>query len=160
VPVIAALNGRAIGAGACLVASCDLVVASSDASITLAEINVGLLGGIRHVQRLVGHLLAKRMALTGESVGAEELYRRGTVETVVPREKLLDTALELAETIASKSPIAVRLAKESANRVEGLDLKDGYRQEQDYTLRIRRYADAEEARLAALEKREPVFRWE
>jgi enoyl-CoA hydratase len=160
VPVIAAWNGKAIGAGAALIACCDLVVAADDASIALTEINVGLLGGVRQTQRLVGPFLAKRLFLTGEFAGVQEVYRRGAIETVVPAADLLTTAVGLAEVIAAKSPIAVRLAKESANRVEDLGLKEGYRLEQDYTLRVRRYADAEEARQAALEKRVPVFRWE
>jgi enoyl-CoA hydratase len=66
----------------------------------------------------------------------------------------------LAATIAAKSPIAVRLAKESANRVESMTLLDGYRCEQDYTQRVKRHADSDEARLAFLEKRSPQFRWE
>jgi enoyl-CoA hydratase len=160
VPVIAALGGKAIGAGAALVASCDLVVASDQGSVALTEINVGLLGGVTHAQRLVGPFLAKRMLLTGEPVSAEELYRRGAVEMVVAPDELLPAALGLAQTIASKSPIAVRLAKESANRVEYLPLREGYRLEQDYTIRVRRYADADEARLAFLAKRPPDFHWE
>ena len=160
VPVIAAVDGAAIGAGAAIVASCDLVVASPRARLALTEINIGVLGGVKHAQRMLGPFLSKRMFLTGEFVGADELYRRGALEALVPSEQLMGTAMELARTIASKSPIAVRLAKESANRVEYLDLKDGYRTEQDYTIRVRRYADSEEARLAWLEKRDPQFRWE
>lgn len=160
IPVIAVVDGPAIGAGAALVASCDLVVASQRASLALTEINVGVLGGVKHAQRMLGPFLAKRMFLTGEFVAADELYRRGALEAVVPSEELMDTALELARTIASKSPIALRLAKESANRVEYMGLKDGYRTEQDYTTRVRRYADSDEARIAWLEKREPRFHWE
>jgi enoyl-CoA hydratase len=160
VPVIAAVNGPAIGAGVALVASCDLVVASDRARFALKEITVGVLGGVRHAQRLVGVWKAKRMFLTGEWVEASELYRLGSVEEVVPPERLMPVALALAESIAVNSPIAVRLAKESANRVESLDLQDGYRLEQDYTTRVNRHADAGEARRAFLEKREPQFRWE
>jgi enoyl-CoA hydratase len=72
----------------------------------------------------------------------------------------LPTALELARSIAVNSPIAVRLAKESANRVEHLSLMEGYRLEQDYTVRVNRYADAGEARQAFFDKRDPEFRWE
>ena len=68
--------------------------------------------------------------------------------------------MDLAATIAAKSPIAVRLAKESANRVESMALYDGYRTEQDYTQRVKRHADSDEARLAFVEKRTPEFRWE
>ena len=160
VPVIAAVNGPAIGAGVALVASCDLIVASERARFALKEITVGVLGGVRHAQRLVGPWKAKRMFLTGEWVPAEELYRLGSVEAVVPPEDLMPAAMALAETIAANSPIAVRLAKESANRVEPLDLKDGYRLEQDYTVRVNRHADSGEARRAFLDKRDPVFLWE
>jgi enoyl-CoA hydratase len=160
VPVIAAVHGKAIGAGVAIVASCDLVVASDDASFALTEINVGVLGGVRHAQRFVGPFLAKRMFLTGEFVGAGEIYRRGGIESVVPRAELMESALGLARTIAAKSPIAVRLAKESANRVEHLSLQDGYRLEQDYTGRVKRHADSDEARRAFLEKRPADFRWE
>jgi enoyl-CoA hydratase len=159
-PVIAAVHGKAIGAGVAIVASCDLVVASNEASFALTEINVGVLGGVRHAQRLCGPFLAKRMFLTGQFVGADEIYRRGGIEAVVEPAQLMDTALGLAATIAGKSPIAVRLAKESANRVEAMPLLDGYRCEQDYTQRVKRHADSDEARLAYLEKRPAEFRWE
>lgn len=159
-PVIAAVDGKAIGAGTALVANCDLVVASDRTSFALTEINVGVLGGVRHAQRLVGPFLAKRMLLTGEFVTAEEMYRRGAIEVVVPPEQLIDAAMAIARLIASKSPIAVRLAKESANRVESLSLQDGYRLEQDYTGRVKRHADSDEARIAFFEKRDPDFRWE
>lgn len=159
-PVIAEVHGKCIGAGVAIVASCDLVVASTDASFALTEINVGVLGGVRHAQRLCGPFLAKRMFLTGQFVTAEEIHRRGGIEVVVDREVLHVTALELARTIATKSPIAVRLAKESANRVESMSLHDGYRTEQDYTQRVKRHADSDEARLAFTEKRSPEFRWE
>jgi enoyl-CoA hydratase len=160
IPVIAAVNGPAIGAGVALVASCDVIVVSERARFALKEINVGVLGGVRHAQRLCGPFLAKRMFLTGQFVTAEEIHRRGGIEAVVPPEQLMDTALALATTIAAKSPIAVRLAKESANRVESMSLLDGYRTEQDYTQRVKRHVDSDEARLAYLEKRAPRFLWE
>lgn len=159
-PVIAAVHGKAIGAGVAVVASCDLVIASTEASFALTEINVGVLGGVRHAQRLCGVHLAKRMFLTGEFVTADEIYRRGGIEAVVAPGELVETAAALGRSIASKSPIAVRLAKESANRVESMSLLDGYRTEQDYTQRVKRHADSDEARLAFVEKRAPEFRWE
>jgi enoyl-CoA hydratase/carnithine racemase len=159
-PVIVAVHGKAIGAGVAIVASCDLVVASNEASFALTEINVGVLGGVRHAQRLCGPFLAKRMFLTGEFVSAGEIYRRGGIEAVVEPDQLIETATSLAGQIASKSPIAVRLAKESANRVEAMPLLDGYRTEQNYTQRVKRHADSDEARSAYMEKRAPSFRWE
>ena len=88
-----------------------------------------------------------------------ELYRLGSLRAVVPRSDLMDTALELARTLAAKSPIAMRLAKESMNRVEDLSLKEGYRTEQDYTARLLRFEDAKEANAAFLEKRPPDWKW-
>ncbi len=160
VPVIAAVHGNCVGAGMALVGSCDLVVCSDAARFALREITVGVLGGVRHAQRLVGPFKAKRMFLTGSWVGAEELYRLGSVEAVVAPGDLLATAVDLAEEITVNSPIAVRLAKESANRVEFEDLKSGYRTEQDYTVRVNRHADSQEARRAFFDKREPTWRWE
>ena len=160
VPVIAAVNGTTIGAGVALVGSCDLVVCSENARFSLREITVGVLGGVKHAQRLVGPFMAKRMFLTGDEITGHDLYRVGTAEAVVAPAELVPTALALAERIAANSPIAVRLAKESANRVEALELHDGYRMEQDYTIRVGRYADAAEARTAFFEKRPPAFQWE
>ena len=160
VPVIGAIDGKAIGAGAVLVSLCDMVVATPRFEMALTEINVGVLGGVKATQRMVGPYLAKRLFLTGDYVGAEELYRRGAIETVVAPDELMATARSLAANIATKSPIAVRLAKESANRVEHMDLKEGYRVEQDYTTRVKRYADADEAGKATAARRSAEFRWE
>ena len=95
----------------------------------------------------------------GEFVSAEEFRRLGAVEMVVPPDRLMDEARALADLIAAKSPIGLRLAKESLNRVEDLPLKEGYRLEQDYTGRITRYQDSAEARRAYLEKRDPEWTW-
>lgn len=160
VPVIGAIDGKAIGAGAMLVALCDMVVATPRFELALTEINVGVLGGVKSTQRMVGPYLAKRLFLTGEYIGADELYRRGCIEAVVEPDELMATARGIAETIAAKSPIAVRLAKESANRVEYMDFKEGYRTEQDYTTRVKRYADSAEAGKAFAERRAPDFIWE
>ena len=119
-PVIAAVNGGALGAGAALVASCDLVVAAQNAYIKLPEIDVGVLGGGRHVQRLVGAQKARQMMFTGCSVDAEEMYRLGAAIQVVPADELQSAARSLALEIATKSPLALRLAKQSMNRVEFL----------------------------------------
>jgi enoyl-CoA hydratase/carnithine racemase len=160
VPVIAAVDAPVIGAGVALVASCDLIVLSERASFALREITVGVLGGVRHTQRLLGPYLSKRAFLTGDAVPAAELYRLGATEPIVGPGEVVPAAVALAEKIAANSPLAVRLAKESANRVEHLGLQDGYRLEQEYTTRVNRFADSSEARRAFLEKREPEFRWE
>jgi enoyl-CoA hydratase len=108
---------------------------------------------------MVGPYKTRKMFYTGEFVSAEEFRRLGAVETVVPPGRLLDEARALAAVIATKSPIGLRLAKESLNRVEDLPLKEGYRLEQDYTGRITRYRDSAEARRAYLEKRDPEWTW-
>jgi len=158
-PVIGAINGAAVGAGLALAASCDILIASERARFALTEINAGVLGGGRHLQRLVGPYRARKMFFTGEFVSAADFLAWGALDAVVAPDELLPAARELAGRIARKSPIGLRLAKESLNRVENLDLKDGYRLEQDYTGRLTRYADSAEARTAYLEKRDPVWGW-
>ncbi len=159
VPVIGAINGPALGAGLAYAACCDILVASESATFGAPEINVGLLGASAHVSMLVGRYKAREMFFTGEAVSAAELHRFGAIRAVVPQAQLMDTARALAEELAAKSPIALRLAKESMNRVEYLPLKDAYRTEQDYTARLATFEDAAEARAARADKRPPVWKW-
>ncbi|RJF91683.1 enoyl-CoA hydratase-related protein [Noviherbaspirillum saxi] len=158
-PVIAAVNGLAIGAGLVLIACCDIIVAAENASFSVPEIKAGVLGGARHLQRLVGTHKTRVMYLTGEPVPAQEFYRLGAVESVVPADQLQEAARALALKIAKHSPLGLRLGKEAMNRVEDMALKDGYRLEQDYTGRVTRYNDSKEARTAYMEKREPDWSW-
>ncbi len=157
VPVIAAINGSALGAGLAIAASCDLLIAADTASVGLPEINVGLLGGGRHTMRLLGHSKARRMMFTGQRLSGAELYRLGVVEECVPTEQLLQAAMGLAQEIASKSPVAVRLAKHAMNTIEFMTLRDGYRFEQNMTAELSKYEDSKEAMRAFVEKREPIF---
>lgn len=157
-PVIAAINGAALGAGLAVAASCDILLASETAVLGLPEIDVGLLGGGRHSMRLFGHSRTRRMMFTGYRVPAEELYRLGIVEACLPGEKLMPAAMELAKEIAGKSPIAMGLAKHAINTIESMSLRDGYRFEQDMTTELSKYEDSKEAMLAFVEKRAPVFK--
>jgi enoyl-CoA hydratase len=159
VPVVGAINGPAVGAGLAFAACCDMLVAAEHATFGALEINVGLLGASAHLSRMVGPYKAREMFFLGEKVPASELYRLGAVRAVVPEEDLMDTARALARELATKSPIALRLAKESMNRVEHLPFKDAYRTEQDYTTRLMTFEDSGEARAAYLEKREPQWNW-
>jgi enoyl-CoA hydratase len=159
VPVIGAINGPALGAGLAFAACCDLLVASEHATFGTPEINVGLLGASAHLSLLVGRHKAREMFFLGETVSAADLQRYGAVRAVVAPDKLMDVARGLAVELAAKSPIALRLAKESMNRTEGHPLKDAYRTEQDYTARLQGFEDAIEARQAYLERRAPEFRW-
>jgi enoyl-CoA hydratase len=158
-PIIAALNGAAVGAGAVLVACCDLIVAADDAWLSLPEINVGVAGGYRHLQRLFGPFKAREMAYRGHRVSATELYRFGAAAEIVPSEKLQAAARSLATEIGAKSPLALRIAKESMDRAEDMGVEEGYRLEQDYTARMSLLADSREARNSYREKRAPTWSW-
>jgi enoyl-CoA hydratase/carnithine racemase len=158
VPVIAAINGPALGAGLGIAASCDLLLASESAVLGLPEINVGLLGGGRHTMRLLPHSKARRMMFTGQRLSGAELYRLGVVEECVPADTLMDTARALAVEIAGKSPIAIRLAKHAMNTIEFMSLRDGYRFEQNMTGELSKHEDSREAMRAFVEKRPPVFK--
>ncbi|RYZ04314.1 MAG: enoyl-CoA hydratase/isomerase family protein, partial [Comamonadaceae bacterium] len=156
-PVVVAINGAALGSGLAMVASSDILVASEKATLGMPEVDVGLLGGGRHAMRLFSHSRLRRMALTGMRVDGAELYRLGVVEACVPPDALLPTALEIARTIAAKSPVATRMFKHTLNTIEDMSLRDGYRYEQDMTAQIGKTDDAKEAQRAFAEKRAPVF---
>lgn len=156
-PVIGALNGPALGAGLAVAASCDILVASETACLGLPEIDVGLMGGGRHAMRLFGHSKIRRMMLTGYRVQGPELYRLGVVEACTPPERLMDEAMEIARSIAAKSPVAARLAKQTLNTIEDMTLRDGYRYEQMMTAQLTKTEDSKEAMRAFAEKRKPNF---
>jgi enoyl-CoA hydratase len=156
-PVVAAVNGAALGAGFVLAACCDVVFAAEDAFFGMPEIDVGLGGGASFLQRLLPGPAVRRMVLTGARVPAAELHRLGAIEQPLPAGELLPAALELAAGLAAKSPLAVRTIRGSFAAVEALPLRDGYRLEQGYTTALSKSADAEEARRAFLEKRDPEF---
>jgi enoyl-CoA hydratase len=145
VPVICAVNGAAVGAGVALAAVSDIVIAATSATFALAEINVGVLGAASFAQWMVGPAKARRMFYTGEPVSAEEMYRLGGVEAVVAPEDLLAEARKLAAVIASKDPIAIRLAKASVVRTDTLPLEAAYRTEQDYTQHLSAHASSADA---------------
>lgn len=157
-PVIGAINGVALGAGLALVASCDILIASEEASLGLPEVTVGLMGGSRHAMQLFGRSQVRHMMLTGERVSGAELYRLGVVQKCVPAAELMPEALAMARKIAGYSPLATRLAKQSLNAIETMSLRDGYRFEQDMTLQLAKSEDSREAMLAFKEKRAPVFK--
>ena len=157
-PVIAAINGPALGAGLAVAASCDILLAGESAALGLPEIDVGLMGGGRHAMRLFGHSRARRMMLTGYRVSGAEMYRLGVVEACLPDDRLLDAAMELAREIAAKSPIASVTAKHALNTIEEMTLRDGYRFEQNMTVALQGTDDSREAMRAFVEKRKPVFK--
>ncbi|MBD0413852.1 enoyl-CoA hydratase/isomerase family protein [Oryzicola mucosus] len=157
-PVIAAVNGPALGVGMAPIINADIILASDNAFFCMPEIDIGLMGGASHTMRLFPHSLARRMILTGYRLPASEAYRRGIIEACVPLEELMDAAMEIARNIASKSPKALSLAKRAINTVANMPLRDGYRFEQNLTNEMVQHEDSKEAMRAFLEKRKPVFK--
>jgi enoyl-CoA hydratase/carnithine racemase len=156
-PVIAAVNGPALGAGLVLAASCDIMMASENANFGLPEIDVGLMGGARHAMEIFGRSLVRRMVLTGYRVPAAELYRLGVIEACTAPDDLMPSALQMAAEIAKKSAFAVRTAKRTLGVIDNLSLRDGYRFEQSMTAEVAFHKDSMESMGAFVEKRAAVY---
>ena len=157
VPVIAAAHGFVLGGGIGIVGSCDVILASEDATFGLPEIDRGALGAASHLLRMFPIQKVRRMLFTGEPITAAEAHRLGALESVLPRDELLPAARALAAKITEKSPKAMRLAKESLNGIELLDVKRSYRFEQGFTLELYTSPDSQEARDAFVAKRDADF---
>ncbi len=158
VPVVAAVHGYVLGGGVGLAGSCDIIVAADDASFGLPEIDRGALGAASHLMRMFPIQKVRKMLFTGEPIDAAEAYRLGALEWIGPREELMAAAHRIADSIASKSPKAMRLAKECMNGIELLDIKTSYRFEQGFTLELYTAPDSQEARDAFVEKRDARYR--
>jgi enoyl-CoA hydratase len=156
-PVIAAINGAAIGAGCVLALCCDILIASEGAYLAMTEVDVGLAGGVSHVRRFFRESDARLLIYTARRITGPELYRMGVVSACVPAAALLETARGIALEIAAKSPPAVRAAKRSFNITENMPLRDGYRFEQSQTVALTSSEETKEAQRAFAEKRKPRF---
>lgn len=157
-PVIAAVNGPALGAGAVLASVCDIRIASETATFGTPEVNVGRCGGAAHMGRHLPQGLLRKMYFTGEPINAAEAYRVGFVQEVVPQDKLMEAARALAAKIAKKAPLGLRLGKQAINQIEFLPVDEGYSHEQRYSTILMKTEDAREATRAVVEKRAPVFK--
>ena len=157
VPVIAAVNGYALGSGLVIASVCDIIVAAEGALFSLPEINVGVMGATKHLARIVPEKVMRWMALTGRKVSAEYLAGLGAIQQVVPRDQVVATALAIADEIAQKSPAGVRLMKEVINLTEPMGLNDGYHVETYATAIISAHPDSKEAAHAFREKRAAVY---
>ena len=157
VPVIAAVHGYAVGTGVALAGSCDLVICGESARFGTPEVGVGVMGGAKHLSRLVPQQVVRYMYFTADPVPASEIIRYGGVVRIVPDEDLLDAALELAGRLTRHSALALRTAKESLNSIEYMDLKSGYQFEQGLTGRLAGSDESKEARQAIVEKRPPRY---
>lgn len=160
IPVIAAVNGFALGAGLELAAACTLRVACKEARFGSPEVNLGIIpgdGATQRLPRLVGFGRAMEMVLTGDFVDADRAYNIGLVNSVVPREELMETAKKLALKIASKAPLAVQCAKEAVNRSMEVGIYEGLAHESYLHAYTCATEDKKEGVAAFLEKRKPTF---
>lgn len=148
VPVIAAVQGFCLGGGVGLAGSADIVVASDDATFGLPEVDRGALGAATHLSRLVPPQLVRMMTYTCQPVPARDLHRYGTVLDVVPAGRLVARAQELAAQIAEKDPAVIRLAKQSLNGIEPVDVRRSYRYEQGFTFELNLAGISDRARQA------------
>lgn len=159
-PVIAAINGFALGGGCELAMACDIRLASEKAKLGQPEVNLGIIpgyGGTQRLPRLVGRGKAMQLILTGEMISAQEAHRIGLVDEVYPPDQLMDKAMEMANTIASKGPIAVELAKECIHRGLEVTLTVGCDLEKANFGQCCGTGDKNEGMEAFLEKRPPKF---
>jgi enoyl-CoA hydratase len=148
VPVIAAVHGFCLGGGVGLVGNADIVVAADDATFGLPEVDRGALGAATHLARLVPQPLMRAMVYTCRTVTARQLLSFGTVLEVVPPDQLRAAARALAEEIAAKDPAVIRLAKQSLNGIDPVDVKRSYRYEQGFTFELNLAGVGDKARQA------------
>ncbi len=160
-PMIAAVNGIALGGGCELAMMCDIIIAGESARFGQPEINLGVIpgaGGTQRLPRVVGKHKAMEMVLTGMAIKAREALLLGLVNRVVPGEMCLQEAKNLAKVIASKPPVAVRLAKESILRSVDLSLKEGLELERKNFYMLFSTEDQKEGMSAFVEKRKPKWK--
>jgi len=160
-PIIAAVSGYCLGGGNELAMSCDLIIASENATFGQPEVNVGIMpgaGGTQRLIRAVGKYKAMEMILTGKPITAQEAYRVGLANRVVPTESLLDEAKKTANEIASKPPISVRAAKEAILKAQDTALEVGLDFERKSFYMLFATEDGKEGMKAFLEKRKPNFK--
>ncbi|NQT73357.1 MAG: enoyl-CoA hydratase/isomerase family protein [Chloroflexi bacterium] len=162
-PVVAAINGDALGTGLELALACDMRLAATSANFGLTEVSNGYIpsgGGTQRLPRIVGRGKALEMVLTAAIIDAEEAYRIGLVNKVVPSDELTQTVQELATKIAAKGPISERYAKEAIGAGMDLTLGQGLGLEADLSFILQSTKDRAEGIAAFLEKRTPNFKGE
>jgi enoyl-CoA hydratase len=155
VPVIAAVHGFCLGGGVGLAGNADIVVAADDATFGLPEVDRGALGAATHLARLVPQHLMRAMVYTCRTVSARELLGFGSVLEVVPPQDLRAAARDLAGQIAAKNPAVIRLAKQSLNGIDPVDVKRSYRYEQGFTFELNLAGAGDQARQAFVDGKHP-----
>jgi enoyl-CoA hydratase len=162
-PIIAAVSGWCLGGGNELAMACDMIIASETARFGQPEINIGVIpgaGGTQRLTRAVGKALAMEMVLNNRTLTAEEARNFGLVNRVVPIERYLDEALQLADEIAARAPLAVRLGKEAVNHAFESFLSDGLADERRAFYLLFASQDQKEGMKAFVEKRKPAWKGE
>ncbi len=160
-PVIAAVNGYALGGGCELALACHICIASENATFGQPEVNLGIIpgyGGTQRLARLIGKGRAMEMILTGDQIDAQEALRIGLVNKVVPHSELIKTAESITEKILAKGQIAIRLALKAVNMTQETNLTDGLELEASLFGVCCGSEDFKEGTRAFLEKRKPVFK--
>jgi enoyl-CoA hydratase/carnithine racemase len=160
-PIIAAINGYALGGGCELAMCCDIRIASDHAQLGLTEVTLGIIpggGGTQRLPRLIGRGKALELILTGKRIDAHEALRLGLVEQVVPHDQLMAAVDELAQVIISRAPLAVKYAKEAIVRGLELPLEQGLKVEAELYTLLRTTEDRMEGARAFKEKRPPRFK--
>lgn len=161
IPVIAAVNGYALGGGCEVAMACDFIYASENAMFGLPEITLGIIpgfGGTQRLPRLVGESMAKELIFTGQMIPAQEAKNIGLANRVCSQEQLMDDVIKTAKTIASKGKVSVRGAKQAISNGMNVDLATGCSIEIDAFALCFTSPDAKEGALAFLEKRTPDFK--
>jgi enoyl-CoA hydratase len=160
-PIIAMVNGYCLGGGCEVALACDIRIASEKASFGQPEINLGIIpggGGTQRLTRLVGEGKSIEMILTGEIIDAQTAFAIGLVNHVVTADQLETKTMEIANRIAEKSPVALRLAKEAVKLASRSNLDEGLRREVDLFALVFSSEDKDEGVKAFLEKRKPEFK--
>ena len=160
-PLIAAINGAALGGGLELALGCDIRIASENATLGQPEVRVGLIpgwGGTQRLTRFIPRAKAAELLLVGGTINAQEAYRIGLVNEVVPQAELMTAAKRWADRLCEASPLAVRAAKEAMIKGMDMPLKEGLQVELELFTSLLRTEDHEEALKAFIEKRKPEFK--
>jgi enoyl-CoA hydratase len=160
-PVVAAVNGYALGGGCELALACHIRIASEKAKFGQPEVNLGIIpgyGGTQRLARLIGRGRAMEMILSGVQIDAEEALRIGLVNKVVPPAELMPRAMALAQMIASMGQVAIRMALKAVNMTEETPLGEGQKLEASLFALLCDTQDFKEGTRAFMEKRKPVFR--
>jgi enoyl-CoA hydratase len=160
-PIVAAVSGWCLGGGCELMMHCDIIIASETAQIGQPEINIGVMpgaGGTQRLTRAVGKALAMDVILSGRFLSADEALAHGLVSRVVPKEHFYTEALKVAQTLASKGPIALKLAKEAVLKAAETTLSEGLEYERKLFYTLFATEDQKEGMRAFVEKRRPEFK--